>query len=295
MRKKTITKTPVVLAFMGLIVFWSSILPWVALAGVPPPVPTSQPVPVPPAQSSGGYSPQTPSQASFQSYTIDVYDSAGLVIGNLTGIDSNKVRLLVGNASITNGEYCSVSVQADMERKPVNPTIDLNFCDKGSLPDGMDNVKFLCAVSLIAQSQYDLQLIPGTLILRFTIPVSGFVKVEQDAKYYLVYYDGAGYQIQTPGIAVENGTATIEARVPDINGIFTVIMPDPQDPKSDRTILAMLTPTSMPGVTSNLTPFFNLTGDSTGISNWWPSPGLMLLFLTNCGAIGIILWILIKK
>jgi hypothetical protein len=263
----------------------------VALAGVPPAIPTPRPsdnTPVSQTQPTGAYGPAVPTPVPFQPYTKDIHNSAGLVVGNLTGIDYDTVRLLVYNDSIIDGEHYSVNVRTDLTSTPADLTVDLNTCDSGILPGGMNNVKFLCAARVIVHSSNDLQATPGTLSMKFTVPASCLDGDVQDTDYYFVYYDGAGYQIQTPKVTAGNNIATIEADITGINGALTLVMPVLPVQRSNRATPAA--PAGVPMVSIPPTTATLLTSgkESTGIIGLgFLLQGLVLINIAACISIGL--------
>jgi hypothetical protein len=234
-----------------------------AIAGAPPPVPTQVPTPAPPP--SGGYTPPSYSAApSFQPYTEDVKSTDGSVIGKLAGIDFTTVRLTASRSATIDGGNFSVDLGADMSSKPLDATLDITIGDEGNVPEGMDNVIMLTTASISSQSRYGWSIKTGTLTLKFTIPASRLGEATAETKYYIVRYDGTGYQIIPVTVTTSDSSATIEAKIPDISGTYSLVMSCP--PKPAPTSTPLPTPEPTPAV-----PCPTPAPASSGIMGWLPS------------------------
>lgn len=210
-----------------LLVFVLGTMAGTAMAGTPPMPPTPTPVPEAPSSgsSSAGYSaPASYTPPAFQPYTHDLKSSDGSMAGTLSGIDYSTVRLAASRTATVDGDLISVSLGADLNSEPASPTLDIAIGGSGSLPAGMDGAVTLAAVNISDQSAYGWSVKSGTPAVTFTVPASRLGAADADTKYYLVYYDGDDYRIITAGVVTDNGTATIEAKVPAVAGTYTAIM-----------------------------------------------------------------------
>lgn len=198
-----------------------------AKASTPPIPPAYPPSPMPVPQSpSGGYSP--PSEpVTFQSYSLPLLSSDGTVTGNITGIDFNTVRLLaMSSVSSGDGNY-SLIISEDLSQKPGNPMMDIIIGNDGNLPGGMDSATPLVSVSVTRQSLYGWSVKAGTLTMTFSVPLSRLNGSSADATYYLIRYDGAGYQLVKADLIDVSSSATFQASPPDDSGTFTLAMVRP--------------------------------------------------------------------
>lgn len=234
----------------------TGIVSGIALAGAPPMPPT--PTPVPQAPSSGGYSPpqESYSPPAFQPYTESLKSGDGSVIGTLSGIDSSTVRISASSNATISGNLILLDVGADFSSKPSGVTMDISMDGKGNVPGGMDNVVILAATSIKSQNSWGLSPKPGTSAIKFTVPASELAGADNGSEYYLVRYDGTGYQIISVNPVSGNETATIEAHVSDISGVFTVVMTMPPASKAvqETTVTQVQAPTSAPTQTPTPAP-----------------------------------------
>lgn len=242
-----------------------------AVAGAPPPVPTQVPTPAPtPAPtptppSSGGYTPPSYSAPpTFQPSTVDLKSTDGSVIGTLTDIDSSTVRLAASRSATIDGGNISVTLGADLSSKPLEALLDITIGDEGNVPEGMENVIMLSMAKFNEQSRYGWSIRPGTIALKFTMPASRVNEATAETKYYIVRYDGTGYQIIPVTVTTSNSSATVEANIPDISGTYTLVMSCP--PKPVPTSTPLPTPEPTPAV-----PCPTPAPASSGILGFLPS------------------------
>jgi hypothetical protein len=244
-------------------VFVLGIVSDTAMAGVPPIPPTPTPQP---SQPSGGYSsPATYSPPVFQPYTEDIKSTNGIVLGQLEGIDFSTVRLTASGNGAIGGDTISLDIRADLNSKPEGVTLDIIMGGEGNLPGGMDNVVKLSTAGITARSKYGWSLKPGTVTFKFTMPTDRLDAAGPDAKYYLVRYDGSGYQINSIDIIKSGSIATVETNVPDVSGTYTVVMTCP--PKAT----AMPSPTPIPSPAPTVTSYPTPTPAPSGIMGYLSS------------------------
>jgi hypothetical protein len=156
-----------------------------------------------------------------------------------------------------------IDLGADMSSKPLDATLDINIGETGNVPDGMDNIIMLTTASISSQSRYGWAFKSGVLTMKFTIPASRLSEATADAKYYIVRYDGTGYQIIPVNVASGNNSATIEAQIPALSGTYTLVMSCPPKPAQTSTPVPTPAPTPAPCPTPAPAP--------AGFMGWLPS------------------------
>jgi hypothetical protein len=136
--------------------------------------------------------------------------------------------------------------------------------DQGNVPGGMDNIVMLLATNISTQSSYGWSIKLGTVTIKFTVPASKLSGASADTKYYIVHYDGSGYQIIPVNVVTTNSSTTIEAHVSDLSGTYTAVMSIPPKPAA--------APSPTPAPTPAPTPVPCPTpGPASGILGFLPS------------------------
>jgi hypothetical protein len=200
-------------------------------------------------------------------YTEDLKSSDGSTIGYLTGIDFASVKLSASRSTPIHGDSISVYVCAEMSSKPLDAVLDISIGGNDRVPDGMDNIITLAVASISSQSRYGWAIKSDTLAMKFTIPASRLSAASADVKYYLVHFDGVGYQIIPVNVETDKSSATIEAKVPALSGVYSLVMSCPLKTVSTSTPLPTMTPTPIPCPS----PAPETTGITHWISSLWVS------------------------
>jgi hypothetical protein len=118
-------------------------------------------------------------------------------------------------------------ISEDLSQNPGNPMMDIIMGNDGNLPGGMDSATPLVSVSVTRQSLYGWPVKAGTLTMTFSVPLSRLNGSSADAAYYLIRYDGGGYQLVKADLIDVSSSATFQASPPDDSGTFTLAMVRP--------------------------------------------------------------------
>jgi hypothetical protein len=189
--------------------------------------------PSPPSSNNGGGgssgsggSVNTNSAPLFQTYSKPLNSSDGTTIGRLDGKDANSVLLWAQkNGTVGNASYTITMTGELTQQMPDSCWLDINFeaSDAARLPVGMDNGLVL-AVLNITRSPDTWNYKPNTLNYTIQINNDTIRDLDPNQTYYLVRFDGAGYQTQTiDGSGAGSNPMTFSVSSPGDTGIFTIM------------------------------------------------------------------------